>query len=353
MNKDYYQILGVPKTATQEEIKKAFRKLAHQHHPDKNQGNDEKFKQINEAYQTLSSKEKRAQYDQYGSKFEQARSQGGFSGFSGFRDFSDFASAFDFSNFSDLFSDFFYGRQSRENSPGQDIHLSLEIDFEQAVKGVEKEIELYKYIHCYECKGTGAESAKLKICSICKGQGSLRKTQKTFLGSFITETVCAKCQGQGQIPEKVCRKCQGQARIKAKTRLKIKIPAGINTGQTIELREQGHAGEKAQINGNLYITVKVKPHAQFQRQNWDILYDLSISFTQAGLGDKIEIPTIWNKVNLKIPAGIQSGTVLKLQGKGVPVLNSHAKGDMLIKVNVKTPTRLSKAQKDLLKELNI
>ncbi len=348
--KDYYQILGIAKTANQEEIKKAFRKLAHQHHPDKNQGNDEKFKQINEAYQVLSNKEKRAQYDQYGSTFEQARSKGGFSGFSGFRDFSDFAGAF---NFSELFSDFLYGKEARENSPGQDIHLSLKIDFEQAVKGVEKEIEIYKYIHCSFCKGTGAESAKLKTCSICKGQGSLKKTQQTFLGSFMTETICQECQGQGQIPEKSCKKCNGQTRIKAKTKLKIKIPAGINTGQTIELQGQGQAGEKSQVSGNLYVTIQINPHNQFQRQNLDILYTLPISFTQASLGDKIEIPTIWDRVSLKIPCGTQSGIVLKLKGKGVPILNSHSKGDMLVKIQVKTPTRLSREQKNILKELNI
>ena len=243
--------------------------------------------------------------------------------------------------------------KSKRDFVGQDIHLSLEIDLEQAVKGIEKEIEIYKYINCSECKGTGAKDAKLKTCSKCQGQGSVRKTQQTFLGSFTAETICGECQGQGQIPDNICKKCNGQARVKAKTKLKVKIPAGIDTGQTIELAGQGQAGESSQVNGNLYITIKVKPHTQFKRQSWDILYDLPISFTQAALGDKIEIPTMWDKVNLKIPSGIQSGTVLKLSGKGVPILNSYGKGDMLVKIQVKTPARLSRKQKALLKELNI
>lgn len=348
MNKDYYKILGLKSNASQEEIKKAFRSLAHKYHPDKKDGNEQKFKEVNEAYQVLSNKEKRSQYDQFGTNFSGA-GQGDFSGFQGFKDFSGFSQAF---NFSDLFSDFFKDSRAGSQEQGKDIHINLEIEFGEAVKGVEKQIELFKYIKCLDCKGTGAENSDLKTCPECKGHGYIRKTQRTFLGSFASESICLECQGRGQVPKKQCSKCRGQGKIKDKVMLNIKIPAGIDSGQTIEIREQGEAGSFGQQNGNLYVTIRVRPHEKFRRQGYNILYDMPISFKQAVLGDKIEVQTIWSMVNLKIPAGIQSETIITLENQGVPCLHQKTRGDMFIKVRVVTPKRLSKKQKNLIQEID-
>lgn len=357
MAKDYYKILGVSKDASQDEIKRAFRELAHKYHPDKNGGNAEKFKEINEAYQVLGDPEKRQQYDQFGTTFEQAQAQGGFSGFEGFRDFSGFANGFDF-DFGDLgdifgFGDIFGGGQRKAKaSRGRDIEVEMEIDFREAVFGAEKVLELYKPSVCEKCGGKGADpESKIMTCHTCRGSGRVQQVQRTFFGTFQTVTTCPTCGGEGKRAEKECSECHGSGVVRAFKKLKIKIPAGIDNGETIRLSGEGEAGKRGGKPGDLFVTIKVRPHHEFKRQKNDILSKVGISFTQAALGDKIEVETLDGKIKLKIPAGTQSGQIFRLKGKGVPYLHGYGRGDHLVEVAVITPTRLSKRQRELLEEL--
>ncbi|HEB01378.1 MAG TPA: molecular chaperone DnaJ [Candidatus Portnoybacteria bacterium] len=363
MAKDYYEILGVSREASEAEIKKSYRKLAHQYHPDKKGGDETRFKEVNEAYQILGDKEKRAQYNQFGSTFEQARDQGGFSGFEGFRDFSGFAEAFrnggrgftfnseDLEGFGDIFSDIFSARGRASRKPrGQDISIDLEIDFEEAVKGTKKEIKLTKKVVCSQCQGRGAEpGTPLKECPSCGGSGQIHQVRRTVFGSFSRVTTCPECQGEGEKPVKSCRQCRGEGRARDSQKIKINIPAGIDDGQIIKLGGQGEAALKRGISGDLYLTVHVKEHRYFKRQGNDILYQLPLSFTQAALGDKIEISTLDGPVKLKIPAGIQSGKMIRLKDKGIPYLGGR--GDQLVEITVKTPKKLSRREKKILEDL--
>ncbi|TSC95863.1 MAG: molecular chaperone DnaJ [Parcubacteria group bacterium Athens1014_10] len=363
MSKDYYHILGINKSASPEEIKRAFFKLANKHHPDKAGGNADKFKEINEAYQILNNPQKRAQYDQFGTTFEQTQARGGFSGFEGFRDFSDFAEAmkngqnsggFEF-DLGDIFGDAFgFGGGTRKGRKkrGKDIELEMEIDFREAVFGAEKNIALDKYIICSECRGSGNEpGSKFITCSTCKGRGQITHVQKTFFGQFRTASICPDCGGQGRKPEKICPKCKGEGRHREKKELKIKIPAGIDHGQTIKISGQGEAGTKNSEPGDLYITFNVKKDREFKRQGYDIFSKAFINFSQAVLGDKIKVKTLEGDVWLKIPSGAESGKIFKLKGKGVTHLNGYAKGDQLVEVIIKIPENLTKKQKQLLEEL--
>lgn len=375
MSKDYYDILGVSKGASDDEIKKAYRKLAHQYHPDKSGGDEAKFKEVNEAYQVLSDKEKRSQYDQYGQTFEQAQSQGGFSGFEGFRDFSSFAEGFDFnfggggrrqqggfSGFEDIFGDIFAqagfgsdarsGRSKRRRYRGEDIQIDAEIDFLDMAHGAEKELNLYKRVKCARCHGEGVETGSKKIeCPKCRGEGEVRTSRRTILGTFSQVSVCSECQGEGKIPEKKCKACGGDGRVREYENFKVKIPAGIKDGQTIRLENLGEIGERGGEAGDLYVTVHVKPHEKFTREDDDIHSEEKISFSQAALGDKIEIETIDGSVRLKIPAGTQSGEVFRLKGKGVKHLLHFGYGDQYVKIQIVTPKNISKEQKELLERL--
>jgi molecular chaperone DnaJ len=363
MSKDYYHILGVNKNASQEEIKRAFRKLAHQYHPDKSKGNEEKFKEINEAYQVLSDSHKRFQYDQYGQTFEQAQAQGGFHGFRDFRDFSSFTDAFQGAGFDfadlgldDIFGDLFGfgGRRERRPRRGQDIQTEMTIDFKEAAFGSEKNIQLEKNIACPHCHGLGIEpGSKMIICSSCQGTGQKEQTQRTIFGAFRTVTTCPDCQGQGEKAEKNCSKCHGRGIIKDRKVLKIKIPAGIDEGQSLRLAGEGQAGAKGASAGDLYIIFHIKPHPKFTRQRNDILSEQEISFTSAALGAKIEIETLEGKVKLKIPAGTQPGRVFRLRNKGIPYLHGQGRGDQMVQVKIKVPEKLTKRQKELLEELGI
>ncbi len=357
MAKDYYKILGVSRDATQDEIKRAFRELAHKYHPDKNGGSAEKFKEINEAYQVLSNPEKRQQYDQFGTTFEQAQAQGGFSGFEGFRDFSGFANGFDF-DFGDLgemfgFADIFGGgRKKTRASRGRDIEMEMEVDFREAVFGAEKVLELYKPSVCETCVGSGADpQSKITTCYTCGGSGKVQQIQRTFFGSFQTVSTCPNCGGEGKKAERECGECRGSGVVRASKKLKIKIPAGIDDGETIKLSGEGEAGKRGGRPGDLFLTFRVKPDREFRRQGNDILSKAEISFTQAALGDKIGVETLDGKVKLNIPAGTQSGQIFRLKGKGVPNLSGYGRGDQLVEVVVVTPTRLTKRQKELLEEL--
>jgi len=351
MNKDYYNTLGISKGSSKEEIKKAYRKLAHQYHPDKNGGDDRKFKEINQAYQVLSNDQKREQYDQFGTAFE----QGGFSGqgvnfedlFRGFGNQQ--ASGFDFS---DIFGDVFSGSGFKRREKGKDIVVDTEITLEEAFKGTIKEINLRKLTICSHCRGTGGEPSKgKKICPSCNGRGQIEQTKRTFFGVFSQVIVCPKCNGKGYIPEKECKKCRGKGRVYDIESIKVKLPAGVNNAQTIRLTGKGEIAKKQGIAGDLYIRVYVKKHKYFERKGDDITYNTKIKFTQAVLGDKIEIPTLEGHIKLKIPAGTESGKLFRLAGKGMPRLNSSGRGDQYVLINVNVPKKLSKKEKKLVEEL--
>jgi len=360
MAKDYYKVLGIDKSATPEQIKKAFRELAHKHHPDKSGGDEQKFKEINEAYQVLSNQEKRQQYDQYGQTFDQARAQGGFGGAGGAGDFSDFASAFRNGNngaafdgdLGDIFGDLFgFGSRTktrRRQSAAAELQASLTLNFTEAVFGVEKTITLEKDVACEHCHGSGAEpGSKISNCPTCGGRGQVNQS----LGFGLAfATVCPTCNGSGQRAEKHCSRCRGRGLTKNAVTLTVKIPAGIDDGQTIRLSGQGQAVAGKQA-GDLLLRINITPSPEFQRQGFDIITEQEISFSQAALGGKIEVKTVSGLVHLKIPEGTQSDKVFQLRGYGVPHLNGRGRGDQLVKIVVKTPTRLSRRQKQLLEEL--
>jgi len=359
MSKDYYEILNISKNASPDEVKRAYRKLAHEFHPDKG-GNAEKFKEANEAYQVLSDPQNRAQYDKFGTTFEQAKAGGGFSGFNGFRDFSSYAEAFsgnnaefDFGDLGDIFSQVFGGgRSGRRRQRGQDVAVDVEITLEEAAQGVEKEFNLYNGIVCPRCSGSGAEpGSAIKECQRCKGRGQFEETKNAGFFSFSQMRVCPECKGVGEKSEKLCAKCGGDGRVKDYKIISVKIPAGIQDQQVISLRGQGEAGVHGTASGDLYVTVHVKTHKIFKRQGDDLYYDLEISFTQAALGDKIIALTLFGPVELKIPDGIESGTVVRLSEKGMPRLHGRGHGDMLVRVKIKTPKKLSRSQKNLIEKL--
>lgn len=371
MSKDYYNTLGVAKDASDDEIKKAYRKLAHQFHPDKAGGEEARFKEVNEAYQVLSDKEKRSQYDQYGQTFEQAQAQGGFGGFEGFRDFSSFAEGFDFnfgrsgqnqggfSGFEDIFGDIFqqagFGRRGgrARAARGEDIQVDIEITFADMAQGVEKELELYKGVKCSICEGGGVEPGSKKVdCQTCKGAGQIQTNRRTILGTFQQVSTCPECRGEGKIPEKKCKKCGGDGRVREYEKIKIKIPAGIKDGQTIRLENLGESGERGGGAGDLYVNVHVLTDKRFERKDDDIHSEAEISFSQAALGDKIDVETIDGSVKLKIPSGTQSGEIFRLKGHGVKHLSRYGHGDQYVKIQVVTPKNLTREQKELLEKLS-
>lgn len=351
MSKDYYKILGLGKSASPDEIKKAYRRLAQEHHPDKG-GNQEKFKEINEAYQVLSDPQKRSQYDQFGADFEQAR--GG-----GFRDFSSFSGAGQGFNFEDIFEGLFSGaarsagqsgRRSRRR--GSDIGVDVEISLDEAFRGSEKKINLWRHIICRVCGGTGAApDDKIKECKTCGGQGRIEQRSGRGFFTFSQVAVCPDCEGEGKKVEKKCPDCGGEGRKKDNAELIVKIPAGIQDDQVISLSGQGEAGRRGAAPGDLYITVHLRSDPRFRRENDDLFYELPISFSQAALGDKIDVPTLAGWIKLKVPEGIESETVIRLNGKGMPRLARRGFGDMMVKVKVKTPMRLSKKVRELFDEL--
>jgi molecular chaperone DnaJ len=365
MAKDYYQILGVQKNASTNEIKKAFYKLAHQHHPDKG-GDSAKFKEINEAYQVLSDEKKRQQYDQFGTTFDGA--QGGFPGQGGMPDFSGFqwswgngqngGEEMDFGDLGDIFGEMFGfggGRQkkAKDLKRGKDIEVDLEINLENVLNGREKEFSLNKYNTCLRCQGSGAEpGTKTKECFSCRGTGQVQQIRKTILGSFTQSAVCPECGGEGYRPEKPCNVCRGEGRIKNEEKIKVAIPAGVDTNQMIKIEGRGEAGRKGGRPGDLYLRIFIKKHPVFQRKGDDLLTSASISMTQAVLGAEIEIPTLdTTKILLAIPAGTESGKVLRISGKGLPHFQGRGRGDIYVSLFTQTPKHLSKKQKELLEEL--
>lgn len=366
MAKDYYDILGVSKSASQDDIKKAFRKLAHEHHPDKGNGNADKFKEINEAYQTLGNEGKRKQYDQFGQSFghggangfnyqDFARQQGGNPFGQG--GFSQGGVNFDFGDLGDLgdiFGSFFGGGGSRKQSTrGRDIEMEMTIDFEEAVFGTEKNIDLAKKIVCDRCGGNGAEpGSKVNTCKTCGGRGRVSKIQQTIFGNFQAESVCPDCHGEGQSYEKKCSQCHGSGTVSGSEKIKIKVPAGIVAGQSIKLTSKGEAGPQGH-NGDLYIRVKIHASREFKREGDEILTEEHISVKQAILGDKIEVETVDGPVRLKIPEGTQSHSKFRIREKGVPHLNRRGRGDHIVEIIVDIPRGLSRAKAKQLEDLGI
>lgn len=362
MAKDYYDILGVGKSANADEIKTAFRKKAHEHHPDKG-GNAEKFKELNEAYQVLGNAEKRQRYDQFGSAaFNQGAGGagwGGSQGFSGFQggegvnfDFGDLGDMF--GGFSDIFG--FGGGSSgaKKASRGRDLEMSLSLDFLEAAFGAEKELNFPKNTTCDHCDGNGAEpGAKIETCKTCGGAGRVSRIQRTILGNIQTQATCSHCSGEGKIYSQKCTKCGGNGISREQVKLKVKIPAGINNGESIRLSGQGEAGLKGSPAGDLYLRINLKPDKKFSREAYDIRTEETISVKQAILGDKIDIKTIHGILKLKIPEGTQSGTVFKLKEKGVPKLHNRGLGDHYIKILVQIPLGLDRKKKQLLEALDI
>ena len=355
-NKDYYKVLGVSKDASQNDIKVAFRKLAHQHHPDKG-GDEAKFKEINEAYQVLGNEQKRQQYDQFGASFNQAGAAGfDFSGFQGGFD----SSNVNFEDLGDLFGGlgdmfgFSSGRPRQQNYRGRDLEAIIVIDFKEAIFGAEKEIIVDKKIKCEKCQGEGAEpGSKIETCPTCKGRGRVLSVQKTIFGAMQSESLCPDCQGEGKIFSKKCSKCGGIGNYEGQEKMKVKIPTGIDEGEAIRLTGRGHAGAKGFPAGDLLLRIRIKKSNEFTRKGYDIFSDTSISVRQAILGDKIKIKTVAGEVLLKIPEGTQSNTVFKIRGKGVPKLRGAGHGDHFVNVKVKIPKGLSRTNKKLLEELDI
>lgn len=365
--RDYYEVLGVDKNVTDEELKKAYRKLAKKYHPDANAENkkeaEAKFKEIGEAYEVLSNSEKRRMYDQFGHDGPQAGfggnggpfsggyySTNGFSGFDGFSDFGDFG---------DIFSTIFGGgarttsRQQKGPRKGADLNLNIEISFEEAFLGVDKDIVINRKEYCPTCKGTGAKPGTNPIkCSVCGGTGQVRQIQNTILGQMQTTRTCTNCHGTGEVINEPCETCKGKGNIRKQAKIKVKIPAGISDNQTVVLREEGDPGEKGGPNGDLYITVRIKKHNIFVRNGSNVLCDIPVTITQATLGAEIEIPMVdGTKEMYKIPEGTQTGTKFTIRDRGFTTINGVSKGNFIFTVVVQVPKKLTKEQRELLVEL--
>jgi molecular chaperone DnaJ len=359
MAKNYYDILGVSKTASQDEIKKAFRKKAHEFHPDKKTGDEAKFKEANEAYQVLSDTEKRQQYDQFGQTFSGAGSNGGGGGFQGQGGF-DF-SGFDFGGFQgqggsfgfeDMFGDLFGGGRRGRSHSGRDIQVDVEIDLADAATGTTKTFPLRRKVTCKHCTGTGGEpGSKEETCTACQGSGQVRKTMQTILGTFQQAVTCDTCHGRGKTYTKKCAVCKGIGTTEETEDISVDIPQGIDDGQGISVRGKGEAGEYGAPAGDLVVVVHIRPKKGLQRRGTTILSEKSISITQAALGDTVTVETIQGEVKMKIPAGTQPGEVFRLRGKGMPALHGHSHGDQMVTVKVAIPKKLSRKAKEALEVL--
>ena len=355
--RDYYEVLGVSKTATQDELKKAYRKLARKYHPDLNKDNEEaaeKFKECNEAYSVLSDDQKRAQYDQFGHAAFENGGMGGGGGFGGAGGFGGFGG----SGMEDIFDMFFGGQGGRGGSRaktgpqrGADLRFDLEITFEEAAFGLEKEINLYRDETCDHCHGEGAEpGSKVESCPECNGTGYVRFTQNTMFGQMVNERPCSRCKGEGKIISEPCKECRGKGTVKRNKKLKVKIPAGVDNGSRLRVSGEGEAGAKGGPNGDLYVYLYVKPHKFFERDGTTVLCEVPINIVQATLGADIKVPTLDGQVTMKVPEGTQPGKVLRLKGKGIPSLRGGGRGDQLVRIKVVVPTKLSDKQKDALRK---
>lgn len=348
--RDYYEVLGVDRSASEDDLKKAYRKLARKYHPDVNRDNpkeaEEKFKEVNEAYEILSNAERRAQYDQFGhAAFDAANGGGGFSGGAG--------------GFSDIF-DMFFGGQSgfgfgggRRNGPerGPDLRYDMEIKFEEAAFGMETEIQVPRTEDCSACQGSGsAPGTHPETCPDCRGTGQVQVTQNTPFGRMVNVRACERCRGEGKIIKTPCKECRGRGKVRVNRKIKIKIPAGVDNGSRLRVAHEGEAGQRGGPPGDLYVYLFVKPHKLFTREGNDVICEVPINFVQASLGDEIEVPTLDGKVKLKIPEGTQTGTTFRIKDKGIPHLRGHGRGDQHVRVKLITPKKLTDRQKELLQE---
>lgn len=354
MAKNYYEILGVEKNASPDDIKKAYRKMAHKHHPDKSSGNESKFKEVNEAYGVLSDNAKRQQYDTYGSA-DPNQGGGGFnaSGFEGF-DFSNFnngngAAGFDFG---DIFGDFFGGGNARpKQKRGRDISVDIEIDFKDAIFGITRKILVSKTSTCNKCHGNGAEKGtETAVCSTCNGKGQVNEARNTFFGQFNTTRACTVCNGEGYIPKVKCSECKGAGVIHKQEEITVEIPAGIESGEMIRYTGKGEA-VRGGIPGDMYVKVRVKKHSLFRKEGNNLLLEIEIKLTDALLGVDYTLETLEGNLTIKIPEGIQSGEVLRIKGKGVPAGRSGSRGDIYMTVKVNIPKKIGKASRKLIEEL--
>lgn len=345
--KDYYKILGIEKNASKEDIKKAFRKLAHKYHPDKG-GDEARFKEVNEAYTVLSNDKKRAEYDTYGQTFD----GGGFGGGQGF-------GGFDFSGFSggqgvefdlgDIFENFFTGGGQKVRR-GSDISVDIQIPFEEAAFGTERKIIINKHSACDTCNGSGAEpGTKMETCKTCNGKGKVHESRKSILGAFTTVRECSTCHGKGEVPQQACKTCKGEGIVRKQEEINVKIPAGIDNGEMIRMSGKGEAVPSG-IAGDLYVRIHVEPHPKFRRDGANLHLDLNIKMSDALLGTEYKIETLDGPVTLKIPAGVSYGEILRLRGKGIQTPQGK-RGDLLVKIIIKTPEKLSRKAKKLIEDL--
>ena len=352
--RDYYEVLGVSRGASEDEIKKAYKKMARKYHPDLNPGDksaEEKFKEVNEAYEVLSDADKKARYDQYGhAGVDPNFGAGGFGG--------GFDGGFDFGDLGDIFGSFFGGgfgggRRTNPNAPqrGESIRMSIAISFEEAAFGCEKAVTVERYETCDTCHGNGcAHGTSPEVCPDCHGTGTVQVRRQTPMGVFATSSPCPKCGGKGRIIHQPCKDCHGTGTVRKKKTIQASIPAGIDNGQTISIRGQGNAGKNGGPAGDLLITITVRPHELFRREGTSVLCEAPITFTQAVLGAELEIPTIDGKVKYTLPEGTQSGTTFRLKGKGIPSINGRGRGDQYVTVYIETPKNLNKEQKEALRK---
>ena len=352
--RDYYEVLGVSRGASEDEIKKAYKKMARKYHPDLNPGDktaEETFKEVNEAYEVLSDADKKARYDQYGhAGVDPNFGAGGFGG--------GFDGSFDFGDLGDIFGSFFGGgfgggRRTNPNAPqrGESIRMSIAISFEEAAFGCEKAVTVERYETCDTCHGNGcAPGTSPEVCPDCHGTGTVQVRRQTPMGVFATSSPCPKCGGKGRIIHQPCKDCRGSGMVRKKKTIQASIPAGIDNGQTISIRGQGNAGKNGGPAGDLLITITVRPHELFRREGTSVLCEAPITFTQAVLGAELEIPTIDGKVKYTLPEGTQSGTTFRLKGKGIPSINGRGRGDQYVTVYIETPKNLNKEQKEALKK---
>lgn len=360
--RDYYEILGVSKNASDDEIKKAYRKLAIQFHPDKNPGNkeaEEKFKEAAEAYEVLSNSEKRAKYDRFGH-----------SGLRGGQDFHSYQNVNDiFSHFSDIFGggfggssifdDLFSGgsssrtRQRSTGTPGSDLKVTLKLTLEEIASGTTKTIKLKKYVTCTTCNGTGAnDSSGFKTCSVCNGSGEVREVSRSIFGQFVNISVCSNCGGTGKIISHPCKTCNGDGRVYVETKIKVNVPAGVTNNSYMTMRGEGNAGKNGGPAGDIIVVFQELEHQYFTREGDDLIYELYLTYPQIVMGTSVEIPTINGRASLKIEPGTQPGKFLKMRGKGIRHLNQHSSGDQLVRINVHVPRKINSKEKELLKELS-